>query len=143
MPEETKEAKEEKTEKKMFSQKAEPGQKLLSDISNQINNISRSLKTLEDRYSTLRKAVQVTEQNMLTSNKKVFDSIKIINSDILEIKHGMSDMKEKLAMFAKELSLNATKEEVGILRKYIDFWEPLNFVTRNEVNKIIDEKLNK
>ncbi len=141
MPEEAKETKDEKIEKKMFSQKAEPGQKLLSDISNQINNISRSLKTLEDRYATLRKATQITEQNMLANNKKIFDSIKIINSDIIEIKREMADLKEKLVMFAKELKLNATKEEVGVLRKYIEFWEPLNFVTRNEVNKIIDERL--
>lgn len=138
MPEEPKEEK-----KGFFAAKPEPGQKLLADISNQVNNISRSLKTLEDRYTTLRKRLQIIEQNMLSNDKRLFDDVKGINSDTLETKRGIKDFNEKLMIMSKELKLSATKEEVAILSKYINYWEPLNFVTRNELDKIIGEKLTK
>lgn len=141
MPEEQENPKPEK--KSLFAQKEQPGQKLLGDISNQVNNISRSLKTLEDRYTTLRKRSQVLEQNMITNEKKVLEDINTINSDIMEMKHQLADFKEKLEMLGNEIKLGATKEEVTALQKYISYWEPLNFITRAEVDKIIDEKLNK
>jgi len=34
-------------------------------------------------------------------------------------------------------------KEFDVLKKYIEFWEPLNFVTRKEVEEIIDEKIKK
>ena len=138
MPEEPKEEK-----KGFFAAKPEPGQKLLADISNQVNNISRSLKTLEDRYTTLRKRLQIIEQNMLNSDKKLFDDVKIINSDLLETKRGLKEFDEKLMILSKELMMSATKEEVAVLSKYINYWEPLNFITRSELDRILNEKLPK
>lgn len=37
--------------------------------------------------------------------------------------------------------MTATKEEVHTLNKYINLWEPVNFVTQNEVEKIISRML--
>jgi hypothetical protein len=50
-------------------------------------------------------------------------------------------MKSKILMILKELQSGAKKEDIKVLQKYVDMWEPLNFVTRNEINEIIDEKL--
>ena len=55
----------------------------------------------------------------------------------------IEDLKEKLSILGEENKLGATKEEVGVLQKYVNYWEPLNFVTRKEIDKIIDEKLGK
>ena len=52
----------------------------------------------------------------------------------------MADIKDKLTLLVKELKLSATKEEVKILEKYISYWEPLSFVTRQELNKFLGER---
>ena len=38
---------------------------------NEVSNISAKLRLLEERYANLRKKTQVTDQNMLESNRKI------------------------------------------------------------------------
>jgi len=130
-----------KEEKKsLFKSKETPSANIVSDVAGQVNNVSRGLKLLEDRYSTLRKKSQVTEQNMITNDRKMIVDIKLINSDLLDLKSDLNDLKEKLTLLVKELKLSATKEEVRLLQKYISYWEPLNFVTREELSKMLGER---
>lgn len=126
--------------KKGIFSKDEAAPNIMADVSAQVNNVSRSLKTLEDKYSTLRKKEQVTEQNMISNDKKIISDVKLINSEIMDLKTELNDMKEKLILLVQELKLSATKEEVRILEKYIGYWEPLSFVTRPELDKVLAER---
>jgi hypothetical protein len=57
----------------MFSPHAPPGPSSadLAEISSNVNNVSRRLRILEERYSSLRKKTQLTDQNILNSNKEI------------------------------------------------------------------------
>jgi len=112
-----------------------------ADLIAEINNLSRTVKTLEDKSLNLRKKVQLDEQNSLTAHRKFFDDIKFINSDVLEIKREIEDLKDKIKLIIKELKLTAKSEQLQELQKYIEIWEPVNFVTRNEVQKIVERMM--
>lgn len=114
-----------------------------SDLVIQITAMSSRLRVLEENYVNVRKKVQVSDQNMLSSNKKITMDIKSIAVDLLDIKHEIADMKEKMLEIIKELKSTAREEDVKVLEKYISFWEPLNFVTRNEAEKLVKEILKK
>ncbi|MBN2421318.1 hypothetical protein JXB27_03510 [Candidatus Woesearchaeota archaeon] len=126
--------------KKNIFGKEESSPNIIADVAAQVNNVSRSVKTVEDRFSTMHKKAQVTEQNMIANDKKLFGEIKIINSELMDLKSEIADMKEKLILLVKELKLSATKEEVGVLQKYLSYWEPMNFVTRAELEKATVKK---
>ena len=55
----------------------------------------------------------------------------------------MQELREKLMMVIRELQTVARKDEVKVLEKYINLWNPLKFVTQNEVEQIINEILEK
>ena len=55
---------------------------------------------LEERYSTLTSKNQLTDQNMLTHNKKHNTDIKDINMEISSIKADISKMKETVIMIS-------------------------------------------
>lgn len=112
-----------------------------SDVIMQLSGMNSRLRILEEGYINLRKKVQVSDQNMLSSNKKLAEEIKTINADVLDIKHEIADVKEKMLEVIKELKSCAKEEDVKVLEKYIELWQPLNFVTRNEVKKIVKEIL--
>ncbi|MBI2129115.1 hypothetical protein HYU07_02655 [Candidatus Woesearchaeota archaeon] len=112
-----------------------------SDIIMQITGMNSRLRILEEGYINLRKKVQVSDQNMLSSNRKIAEEIKTINADIMDMKHEIADVKEKMLEVIKELKSSAKEEDVKVLEKYIELWQPLNFVTRNEVKKIVKEIL--
>lgn len=111
----------------------------VSDLSNQINNISRRLRILEERYTNLKKDAQLTEQSLIKTTKEINRELKTNNSEMVDFRSEFLDLKDKVRLIVKELKACAKTEDVQTLQKYIDLWEPINFVTRNELNKNIKE----
>ena len=109
------------------------------NLAGQINEISRTIKLIEDKYYNLRKKVQINEENSLEQDKKINEEIKVIKSDMLEMKHDIGDIKEKIMLIVKELKLTAKSEDVKVVEKYLDLWEPVNFITRNEAKKMVEQ----
>jgi len=110
------------------------------DITSVVKDLMRRVRVLEERLSGMRKNVQVNEQNMLQWNRKVIAEVKASTMDMAEMKAGIQDMKEKMIMVIKELRETAKKEDVQVMQKYIQLWEPLNFVTHNELERAIQKK---
>ena len=98
---------------------------------------------LEEGFTNLRRALQVTEQNMLDKNKIFTTELRTILSDISDMKKDINDVKEKIMEIVKELQTSAKRDEVKLLEKYINYWNPVKFVTQNEVQQIVKEMLEK
>jgi len=111
--------------------------------SEDVLTLARRLRTLEERNNSLRIRLQVLEQNMLNKNKNTTTEIKVMNSDIIESKNEISEIKNKILMFIQELDTLAKRDELEVLRKYLDFWDPSKFVTQTEVQDIVREEIRK
>lgn len=126
---------------KLFASKPEPANEAASYLSDQINNLSRRLRMIEERFTNIRNKMEVDEKNMISIHKKVNSEFKTFNSDFTEIRSDIKDIRQEMSMIIKELQLTARKEDVKVLEKYIEIWQPLNFVTKNQVEKIVKEIL--
>lgn len=115
----------------------------LSGMTTDLNTLSRRLRLLEEGFTNLRRFFQVTEENIIAKNKHFSAEIKTMTSDIMEIRKEMQELRDKLSLVIKELQIVARKEEVKVLEKYINLWNPIKFVTQNEVEQIINEVLEK
>ncbi|MCX8147525.1 MAG: hypothetical protein N3D84_03595 [Candidatus Woesearchaeota archaeon] len=111
----------------------------LMDISNQLNNLSRRLRILEERHTIIRKNAQLTDQTIIKLNKEIKNELSAIHSDFAELRRDFLDLKEKVKLIVKELIECAKTEDVKILEKYINIWDPIKFVTRSEVEKIVSD----
>ena len=125
----------------LFSHKQIPPMEGLTPT--QLNELIRRLKILEERYTNLQTRSQLTEQNMLSRNRSFATEIKTIISDIHEIKREVEEIKNRILMIIKELQASARKEELKILERYVNMWEPVKFVTHNEVEEVVKEILAK
>lgn len=102
-----------------------------------LNEIATRLKILEERYSTIRKKSLVAEQNIIESDKEFYEDIRLINDSIMELKHSLRDLAEKVGLLSEEVNNFATRNEFNVLDRYVSFWEPMDFVTRKEVNDFL------
>lgn len=123
------------------SQRQEPFD--ISEITNDVNTVSRRLRLLEESFTNLRKFFQVTEENVIAKNKHFSAEIKTLVSDINEVRKEIIELKDKLFLVIRELQNVARKEDVKVLEKYINLWNPIKFVSQNEVEQIINEILEK
>ncbi len=120
-----------------------PQQQDLSSFSEDIGNLTRRLRVLEEGFTNIRRSLQVTEQNMLGKNKVFATEIRTLTSDINDVKKEINEVKEKIVEIVRELEETAKREEVKVLEKYINYWNPIKFVTQNEVEAIVSEILKK
>ncbi|MCF7798932.1 hypothetical protein K9M74_03440 [Candidatus Woesearchaeota archaeon] len=113
----------------------------LQPINTKVNDIATRLKILEERYITLRRKSQLGEQNLIDTQKDHFEELQLLNESLLDVKHTIRDVTEKVSLLSDEISRFATKNEVTILQRYVEFWEPMDFVTRKEINDFLRKKL--
>lgn len=132
---------EEKPKKGLFQHPATQQPAISGELAAEVNSLSRRMRMLEERYTNLRKKTQVSDQNMLNIQRELRAAIKTMSVDMLEIKREMHDLREKMKLIVRELRETAKQEEVLVLKKYIDLWEPLKFATLNDVKKMIEEKV--
>ncbi|HEY9706308.1 MAG TPA: hypothetical protein V6C58_27985 [Allocoleopsis sp.] len=104
-------------------------------INAMVSDLDRRLRVLEERYSTLRKKMQLTDQNLIESEKAFHKDIRLFNDESLELKRSISDFEEKVAIFGNEMTNTAKKTELKVIEKYLALWNPTLFVTRNELRE--------
>lgn len=126
-----------------FGRNVQPEGPDLSNVTTDINSLSRRLRLLEESFTNLRRFFQLIEENIISKNKHFSVEIKTVVSDITEIRKEIQDLKDKFMLVARELQTVARKEEVRVLEKYIGLWNPVKFVTQNEIEQIINEILEK
>lgn len=113
---------------------------LLDKVSKNVGSISANLKILEERYSTLRNKTQISEQSIIELEKEVRGDVKLISEDLMDIKHELNDVKEKLRLISGEIKNLVNKNEFKVMERYLDMWQPMNFVTRDALNKMLEER---
>ncbi|PIY60636.1 hypothetical protein COY95_00740, partial [Candidatus Woesearchaeota archaeon CG_4_10_14_0_8_um_filter_47_5] len=74
-------------------------------------------------------------------NKKHTTEVETSVAEIQDLKQDFAGFKEKMQLIIKELQTRAKKEDVQVLEKYVNLWEPMNFVTHTDVEKIVAKVL--
>jgi len=111
----------------------------LSPLTEDVGNLSRRVRVLEESFSNMRRALQVTEQNMLDKNKLFSNEIRALSGDVNDLRKEAHEIKDRLLDIVKELESSAKREDVKILEKYINLWNPIKFVTQNEIDTLVTE----
>ena len=107
--------------------------------SDELKTLSARLRLAEERHSELRKMIALIEQNMIANNKKTQSAIKDLTTEINEMKHSTSEVELRITSIINELSLTVKKEDLDVLKRYIELWNPTTFVTADRVEDLINE----
>jgi hypothetical protein len=102
-------------------------------ITGMVSDMDRRLRVLEERYSNLRKKIQLTDQNMIESERSLGREIHSFSDELLELKRSTNDFTDKILVFGSELDHAAKKRDLKVIEKYLGMWNPVNYVTRKEL----------
>ena len=112
-----------------------------SMVEEDMNKLAARLKISEERYNELRRKIMLIEQNMINNHKKSLNEIKVLNSEITDLNSKITEIQDRILLIIKELKLTAKKEDVDVMKKYVELWNPMRFVTKDQVEKIVQEIL--
>ena len=111
------------------------------EASNALADVGGRLRVLERKQYTLSEKVLIINQNMIEEYKKLLTDVKTIKEEIKESKKEVFELQELIKGIAKDMDGFAKKNSLKILEKYINLWNPMNFITEEEVVKLIDTKI--
>jgi hypothetical protein len=107
------------------------------DISYVISDLNARIRILESKYSLFGERLLTINKNMIDEYRKLIKLIKIIEYELKELKTEVFNLKETIKKIMNETNFFAKKEDVKVIEKYINLWNPLNFVTEEEVLELI------
>ena len=105
----------------------------------QLSNITRRVRLVEETVSNQRKKLSLSEENTLSDFKKLHANIKTMFGEIDEIKKENASFKEEMRKMIREFQTVAKKDDVAVLQKYIQLWEPVQFATVAQVEHMIQD----
>jgi predicted nucleic acid-binding Zn-ribbon protein len=126
-----------------FSSHKQPQQESAppSQMTMQMGNMSRRIKIIEEALENMRKKAQLNEQNMLDSQKKQNANLRAFEEELTDMQEKISSLKDDLHLIVEELKLTAKSDDVKVLQKYIDLWNPVQFITAKEARRIVEDVL--
>ncbi|HLC52241.1 MAG TPA: hypothetical protein VJI98_03285 [Candidatus Nanoarchaeia archaeon] len=101
------------------------------------------VKGLESKVNNLLKEVDVLKNDSIKKTAGLKKEIRSINEDLMELKHQQEKALQKMDIIIKELKQTAGAEEVMTLKKYVDLWSPLNFVTQRDVERLVENHVDR
>lgn len=113
----------------------------LDAISAMFSEFSTKIADIEGKYEMLRERMLLSNESFLKTRDNVNKEVRILKDEIREIKDEIEKIKETIQHLLTETDNYARKEELRILERYIKIWEPLKFVKVDEVQKMIDDSL--
>lgn len=90
----------------------------------------------------LRRKAQLADDKLLSEEHKVGEELKALNREVADLRKSMVDMRETLTAVRGEMQHAASKHALRALEKYVGYWEPMQFMTKQEVLRISEEAPN-
>lgn len=85
------------------------------------------------------------EENMLSAEKDAKTELKVLHSELTELKRTMKGFEEFVQKVSSSLENLATREEVKLIERYVNLLDPTNFISRkqleHEVNRAVEDRL--
>lgn len=102
-----------------------------------MTDLSRRLRVLEERYTVLRRKGQLAEENFIRDMKDLRESVAVVEEEATALRRLLVEIDDKLDRFLEQAKSAAPREDLLVLRKYIELWDPVQYVTREEARRLI------
>ena len=112
-----------------------------NDINTNVANLSRRLRIIEERQVSARERLNVTDSNMLASSKKLRDEMKASIEQVKDVWKEVESIKSDIKLIIKDLQTCAKAQDVKVLERYVQMWEPIKYVSRDEVSRMIKQQV--
>ena len=115
----------------------------LEDEYNSFIDFNSKLKSLESKYNLSRDRLFVINQNMIDQYKITSSELRFVKDELKNMKTDINAVKEALTEISRELSKFVKKEEVKVIEKYVSLWDPLKFVTEDQLKEYLNKNGNR
>jgi hypothetical protein len=96
-------------------------------------DVLRRLRIVEERFLNLRRKAQLVDEKLLSAEDKLHTELRSMTSELVSMRRAVADLRESVNLARSEMANAASQYELKALEKYLNYWQPLNFVTQEEL----------
>jgi tetrahydromethanopterin S-methyltransferase subunit G len=115
------------------------GMKQISKLAERLDNMESKLRLIENKVSLSNKKEGTMEDNFIGFKRDTLKRIMEIESEIGKVRDSIDDLNEKLKQMISEIKMKGSKADMEAIKKYLEYWKPIEFTTRETVRKMIDK----
>jgi len=106
-----------------------------------VTSLTSRIKIVEERVENMRERIELVEHSSVERHKVSVKAVKEIRDHMRTLRGDVEETKSLIERVAKRLDAFASDEEVKVLKRYVELWQPMNYVTRSEVKSIVRNML--
>jgi len=116
---------------------------VLRELINRTNSNIMRLRIIEQETEITKRRMGSLEKSFLAQKKELAKSLKEFETSLKELEKRIERIESALKQIVAELKRTATKSELKEIEHLVDIYNPIksNFVTRDEIEEIIEEKV--
>ncbi len=99
------------------------------------------VKGLEGKLNSLVREVDLLKNELVKKNSALSRDVKVMNEEVLELRRQHELTTQKMELMIKELKQTAGLEDVQVIKKYLELWNPLQFVSQRDLERAIDAQV--
>ena len=111
------------------------------DMGQMIGELVNRVRILESKQSLFAEKMLIMNENMLEEYKKMMSEVKKVIAEANATKDEMNNVKNIIRHLTQEASGFAKQDDFKVLEKYINVWNPLNFVTEKDVLRLMGKEV--
>jgi len=98
------------------------------------------VKALESKINNLNREFTLVKNDLIKRNNGLSKDMKNLDKEVVDLRRQIEENTKRTDLIIKELKQTAGTEEVQVLKKYIEFWNPMNFVTQKDLDRLFEQK---
>ena len=102
-------------------------------VGTQIADIAGRVKIVEERIDTLRTHVGLIDNSLIEKHKTTVAKLNNLRDSMRSLRSDLDEVKDFSERIAKRMEALASKEQVKVLERYIDMWQPLKYIKNSEL----------
>ena len=117
--------------------KGQPRQQLSAPIA----SLATRLKLADDKYANLVRRNQITEESLLALEREIKSELRAITLQAVDLRKHIDDVNMKIDTILGELSVCVRRNELAVVERYVDLWQPVQFLTRAEAKRMLEQSM--
>ena len=97
------------------------------------------LKALEQKVNNLNREVELIKGEYIRKLSSMKKDMRNVNEEMIDNKSVVSKLDKKMGLIIQELKTFADKREFDVIQKYLEYVNPMKFVTQEQFDKLREE----
>ncbi len=112
-------------------------------ISALLSEFANRVKSMEEKFNLLRERVLILTQNFVKRERKLEKEISLLQDENKDLRLDLKRIGEKIEGLISQQEDFARKEELAVVEKYFKLFDPIKFVTDEELQESVERILRK